>query len=108
MVIDNRVARGRPDERGLGDRTAGKGIEQRRFADPRAPHQHDHQQRIVCFQVVGFAAQILDQDFQSLPAVGWKGLHMHLDKPGVHLRLQPAQVARQRAAAAVVMMHFRP
>ena len=69
VVVDDRVARGRPGERGLGDGAAGQGVEQRRFADAGAAHEHDDQQRPVHVEGVGLAAQVGGQPSSAARAI---------------------------------------
>jgi tetratricopeptide (TPR) repeat protein len=56
--VDHRIARRRPGEGSLGNGAAGQSVQERRFADAGAAHEHDDEQRPVHLEGVGLAAQV--------------------------------------------------
>ena len=96
VEVDDRVARGRPGERRLGDRPAGEGVEQRRFADAGAAHEHDDEQRPVHVERLGLAAQVVGEAFEFGPLEHGERELPPAVEPAAKAPLQPAEERRER------------
>ena len=64
VIVDDRVARGGAGERRLCDGPTGEGIEQRRFADAGAAHEHDDEERLIDGKGFGLASEIVGAPFE--------------------------------------------
>ena len=91
VVVDDRIARRGPLERRLGDGAAGEGVEQRRFADAGAAHEHDDQQRLIQLQRFGLAAQVARQPFERRTLQRREGVTIWSIEPGTQSAFELAQ-----------------
>ncbi len=91
VIVDDRIARRRPGERRLGDGAAGQRVEQRRFADAGAAHEHDDEQRPIHLERLRLAIEIGGEPFERGALERGDGVAVLRVEPGAQAFLQLAQ-----------------
>ncbi len=103
MVIDDGIASGGAREGRLGDGAAGEGVEQRRFADAGASHEHDDEQRVFELQRRGLTIEVAGQAFEHRPLHGAERIAMLGPEPGAQTPFQLAQRGGQGSQQRLIV-----